>query len=56
VSQTGDPFVSPGSPVIEITIGRLEIRPEAVPTSRKSRPFEPHQDLAAYRAVRERGR
>jgi len=43
-------------PVIEVTIGRLEIRAEPAAVSRPAKPFQPHLDLAAYRAQRERGR
>jgi hypothetical protein len=43
-------------PVIEVTIGRLEIRAEPAAVSRPAKPFGPYLDLAAYRAHRERGR
>ena len=42
-------------PTIEITIGRLEIRAETAVAPRPAKPFQPHLDLAAYRAARERG-
>ena len=53
------PYLAPplASPTpVEVTIGRLEIRAEsASPAARPTRPFEPHLDLAAYRARKERG-
>ena len=46
---------TPAPPAIEITIGRLEIRGEPAVAPRPGKPFQPHLDLAAYRAARERG-
>jgi hypothetical protein len=46
---------APPPPAIEITIGRLEIRGEPTVPPRQGKPFQPHLDLAAYRAARERG-
>jgi hypothetical protein len=46
---------TPAPPAIEITIGRLEIRGEPAAAPRPGKPFQPHLDLAAYRAARERG-
>jgi hypothetical protein len=51
--DSGRPAPPAPTPPIEITIGRLEIRAEAPPPPRPARPFQPHLDLAAYRAKRE---
>jgi hypothetical protein len=47
---------TPLPPAIEVTIGRLEIRAEPVAATSPAKPFQPHVDLAAYQARRERGR
>jgi hypothetical protein len=50
------PGPSPTPPVVEVIIGRLEIRAAGnVPaTAKPQKPFAPHVDLATYRARRER--
>jgi hypothetical protein len=50
--QIARPVVAPSPPDIAITIGRLEIRAEPQAASRPAKPFQPHLDLAAYRARR----
>jgi hypothetical protein len=44
--------------IVEVTVGRLEIRADPAPPApaRANKPFHPYLDLDAYRAKRDRGR